>query len=201
MDPETLLEFWFAEQPKGLSNQATRSRWFASGTDFDTECYNLFEPWVHAALKGELADWRNTTPHALALIILCDQIPRNIYRDSAAAFDADQTALETARAIVETNAHKELNWDQRAFAYLPFEHSENLLDQHTSVGLFTQLRDEAKRSGDHQALQYTGNYLQYAHAHRQVIEEFGRFPHRNKILARTSTEAEERYLEQGGGFS
>lgn len=187
-----LLEFWFGEQQGGFTDAAHRQRWFMGGSEFDAECRRAFAACHEQAQAGKLEHWHQSAAGSLAFIVLCDQIPRNIYRDSALAFSTDSEALVTARQLVDAGSDQNFGFDKRAFLYLPFEHSESLLDQHTSVGLFTALRDQTPQGERH----LTGSYLQHAHQHRDTIMRFGRFPHRNAALGRTSTAAELEYLSR-----
>jgi uncharacterized protein (DUF924 family) len=133
------------------------------------------------------AQWRASPEARLALVIVFDQFPRNIYRGSPLAFATDRLALNEAKAAVATGADARVDEARRIFFYMPFEHAEDLDEQDRAVALCEALGNE--------------NYLDYAHQHRAVIAQFGRFPHRNAILGRTSTPAEEAYLaEPGAGF-
>ena len=192
--PATVLSFWFGELTAGFADEAHRSRWFEGGDAFDAECRERFEPAVRAALGDELEAWLATPHGALAFILLCDQLPRTLYRGTARAFAGDQRALGAARAGVQRRLDRGLTFDERAFFYLPFEHSEDLVDQHTSVGLFSELRDATPQGYRH----LTGAYLRHAHQHRDTVLRFGRFPHRNEALGRASSATEQAYLEAGG---
>jgi uncharacterized protein (DUF924 family) len=193
---EDLLKFWFGKLTGGFSDDDHRSRWFSGGSGFDDDCRVTFASLAAGAADGELEDWLETPRTRLAYILLCDQIPRNIHRGSALAFATDGAALNAARTGIEKAMDLELAFDERSFFYLPFEHSENVLDQHTCVGLFSQLRDQTPEGSRH----LTGGYLRYAHQHRDILQRYGRFPHRNAVLGRTSTEAELEYLEDGHTF-
>ncbi|MDK1388300.1 DUF924 family protein [Sinorhizobium sp. 8-89] len=177
--PEEVLKFWFTE----LSYE----QWFTPSEELDRHCVQRFQA-SHLALSRKLDDiWRETPRNWLAAIILFDQLPRNMYRGSPLAFATDCLALREANLAIGASADLAVSKELRAFFYMPFEHSENLADQTMAVKLFTELGD--------------ADYLDYAIRHRQVIEQFGRFPHRNAILGRTSTPAEEAYLaEPGAGF-
>ena len=135
------------------------------------------------ASRGELAHWRATPEGALAEILLLDQFPRNAFRDTPWAFATDALALEAAKAMVSAGLDKALPDDLRSFAYMPFDHSESLDDQDRAVELLTPLSPE---------------YACHAHAHRDLIARFGRFPHRNEILGRASTPEEITFLAEGG---
>jgi len=188
---DDVLAFWFGAQGESAYGQA-RPAWFRKDDAFDAEIRTRFLTEVEAAIAGQRGDWAANPPGALALLILLDQFPRNLFRNTARAFAGDAAALGLAGQIVEQA------WDlaflpvQRTFVYLPFEHSESLADQERSIALFTAL------AKDHPE---TAPYLDYAHRHQEVIARFGRFPHRNAALGRASTTAEADYLTQpGSGF-
>lgn len=187
---QALLEFWFGDLIAGFAADGHRQRWFNGGAGFDEECRQQFGDLQDRAYHGELEFWLTNARGRLAFILLCDQIPRNIFRNDARAFRTDALALHAAQQGVAAASDRELSFDERAFFYLPFEHSENLLHQHTAVGLFTLLRDETPAGQRH----LTGSYLQHAHQHRDTIIRFGRFPYRNAALGRTSCAAELQYL-------
>jgi len=193
---QALLEFWFGELTNGLADDAHRSKWFQPDDEFDALCAQRFAPLLTHAADGELDDWLADHHGRLAFIVLHDQLNRNIYRGSARAFSGDQIAIQAARDGVEQGADRLLDWDERGFFYMPFEHSERILDQHLAVGLFSQLRDEAPP----ELRNILGNSLRFAQRHRDVIARFGRFPHRNDALGRTSSEAELEYLQTASGF-
>jgi uncharacterized protein (DUF924 family) len=177
--PEDVLNFWFEE--------LSYDHWFTPSAELDRECGRRFQA-SHLALSRNLDDvWRSSPRNRLAAIILFDQLPRNMYRGAPLAFATDGLALREAKLAAGASADMAVPKDWRAFFYLPFEHSENLADQTMSVKLFTELGDPS--------------YLDFAIRHREVIEQFGRFPHRNALLGRASTPAEEAYLaEPGAGF-
>lgn len=193
---EDLLDFWFGSLTEGFSDSAHRKRWFSGGAEFDDACRQLFAPLSLAVIAGEHDDWLEAPRGRLASILACDQLPRNIHRGTAAAFAGDARALQLAREGVEQALDRHLEFDERAFFYMPFEHSESLVDQHTSVGLYTRLRDETPPGSRHRS----GSYLQFAQQHRDLIERFGRFPHRNSVLGRISTPEELEYLQTGNDY-
>ena len=195
-EPEALLTFWFGPQTDGFSDEAHRQKWFSGGPTFDDDCRMHFSSLAMQAADGDLDHWLDDARSCLAFILLTDQIPRNIHRGTPMAFATDGPALNAARNGVTAGLDRTLGWDERCFFYLPFEHSESLIDQHTCVGLFSQLRDETPNGFKH----HTGGYLQFAHQHRDIIARFGRFPHRNSVLGRTSSKAELEYLEDGNTF-
>jgi uncharacterized protein (DUF924 family) len=177
--PDTVLDFWFSE--------LTTKDWFVKDDRIDREIAERFAG-LHLALSRQVpAQWRASPEARLALVIVFDQFPRNIYRGSPLAFATDRLALNEAKAAVATGADARVDEARRIFFYMPFEHAEDLDEQDRAVALCEALGNE--------------NYLDYAHQHRAVIAQFGRFPHRNAILGRTSTPAEEAYLaEPGAGF-
>lgn len=179
MQPKKLLDFWFSE--------AVRPFWFQSTANFDADLKERFEPaWLQAA-KGEYADWQATADGALALVILLDQMPLNMYRNQAKAFSTEALSRVVASCAIEQGLDQQLPQDRRGFLYIPFMHSENLSDQNRAVALF----DAAGLS----------NNLRFAKHHREIIRRFQRFPHRNAILKRDSTAAEIAWLSSSEGFN
>jgi len=196
-EAEQLLRFWFGELSDGFSDDEHRRRWFSAETEFDQTCRVKFASLAARATDGELEDWLAEPRPRLGYILLCDQIPRNIYRGQALAFASDGQALNAARTGVDECMDQQLDFDERSFFYLPFEHSENLTDQHTCVGLFNALRDDTPEGFRH----LTGAYLHHAHQHRDIVKRFGRFPHRNALLGREPTPEELNFLQDADDFS
>jgi uncharacterized protein (DUF924 family) len=196
MNPATVLDFWFGDLTDGFSDAAHRARWYAFDDAFDRLIRDQFAAALQTARAGELSGWQNTAPGRLAFILLTDQFCRQIHRGTAQAFAGDELALSAAREGVERGIDRGLDLNQRAFFYMPFEHSEALIDQHTAVGLFTQLRDETPAPYRH----HTGTGLRHAQQHRDIIQRFGRFPHRNALLDRVSTPEELDFLGASGRF-
>lgn len=192
---QALLEFWFGVLEDGQANAQQRKLWFASTDQFDQAC-GQFSSWLDLAQTGALDTWLTSARSTLAFIVLNDQIPRNIYRGTGLAYAWDSRAREAARSGIEQGFDVTLGLDERAFFYMPFEHSEAILDQHLAVGLFTGLRDTAPKAGRDVA----GNNLRYAQQHRDIILRFGRFPHRNAVLGRTSCAEEEEFVAGSDGF-
>jgi uncharacterized protein (DUF924 family) len=187
--PDSILQFWFAEGP-----DTPREVWFRKNPDFDASIRDAFAPLLAPAREGALDDWAATPHGALALLVVLDQFPRNLHRGEAAAFASDGHARAIAARLLAGQQDLLLTPTQRVFAYLPFEHSEAMADQDLSVALFGGLRDRP-------AMARPGGAIAYAWAHRAVIAQFGRFPHRNPALGRASTPAELVYLAQpGAGF-
>jgi len=175
--PGDVVAFW---------RDAGRAQWFGGGQAFDAECRARFLDAHHAAARRELDDWLGSAEGALALLLLLDQIPRNVFRDSAHAYATDPLARHVAERAIDAGHDAATETDLRMFFYLPFEHAESAAEQERSVALFTALGDRET--------------LDYAIAHRDTISRFGRFPHRNAALARTNTAEEQTWLDAGGGF-
>lgn len=186
-DAAAVLDFWFAGDP-----QQTRAQWFRKDPEFDAQIAARFGDLINTALADGLQGWEAQLDTALARIVVLDQFTRNCFRGQARAFAGDALALAGARALVDRGADRALTGPQRQFLYLPFEHSESLQDQARSVALFQALALE------HPA---QAGLVEWAQRHQVIIERFGRFPHRNAALARTSTQAEVAFLaEPGSGF-
>lgn len=166
--------------------EAGMEKWFNGGEEFDRECESRFYAAHMAAARREYEGWLDDAEGALALLVLLDQIPRNIFRGTGHAYATDGLALHYARRAMEAGLDAQVEPGLRAFVYLPFEHSEDIADQRRAVDLFRALGDEVS--------------LDYAIRHLEVIERFGRFPHRNRALGRVNTPAEQEWLDAGGGF-
>jgi len=174
-DALAVVDFWRA---------AGEKRWFAKDAAFDAEFKSRFEPLHHAAARGELDHWGRSANGALALLLLLDQLPRNAWRDSAHMYATDGKARVVARAAVDAGLDKHVDdMALRAFFYLPFMHSEEMADLDRCVQLCGTID--------------TDN-LRYARHHREIVRRFGRFPHRNAMLGRTSTPEELAFLAEGG---
>ena len=174
IQPLNIIGFW---------RDAGPGAWFKKNPAFDEKC-RAFEPAHHAAARGEYASWEQTAEGALALCLLLDQIPRNIFRGSAHAFATDPLALAIARRALNAGFDKTIDMPLRIFFYLPLEHAEDAGAQAQSMALF----------------QATGidEYVRFAAMHRDIIARFGRFPHRNAALARVTTAEEAEFLKSGG---
>ena len=177
--PSEIIAFW---------KQAGPSKWFAKNAAFDEAIRGRFEALHHAAARGEREDWRRTADGALALLLLLDQFPRNLWRGSAHAFATDPLARSVAREAVAAGFDRQVDSDLRPFFYLPFAHCEALEDQDRSVALCEALERD---TGD-------ADTLKWARIHRDIIARFGRFPHRNASLGRETTVDEQAFLDDGG---
>jgi uncharacterized protein (DUF924 family) len=157
-----LLTFWFGLKPE---------QWWTADPELDEECRRRFLKLWAEKRQLPVSAFLDDTLTTLAGVILFDQIPRNMFRGHADQFATDHLALAIAKAAIDRGFDEQLSRQERGFLYMPFQHSENLADQNRGVLLFSELGDE--------------NMLGYAKKHRDVIERFGRFPHRNAILGRT----------------
>ena len=183
-----VLDFWFA--PEGDAEHGTlRSIWFQKSEATDRDIAGRFGALIERGLRGELGGWAGAPQTALAQILLLDQFTRNTFRETPRAFAGDARALRAATAMVGARQDEALRPEQRAFVYLPFEHAEGIAMQDEAVRLFTRLAAEAPAMAD---------MLAYAHKHRDVVQRFGRFPHRNAILGRQSTAEEVAFLREPG---
>lgn len=187
---QDLLDAWFADGPDTF-----RKAWFKRDDAFDALLRERFGQLMRPAREGALDDWIADAKGALALLLLLDQLPRNLFRGTAEAFASDAKARAVAReAIFAHRHHRALTPVEQTFLFLPFEHSESLADQELSVALFEGLRHDPRLGGPEGA-------VEYAWRHLDVIRRFGRFPHRNRALARPDTPEEAAYLAQpGAGF-
>lgn len=184
-----LLNFWFGEPGSPEAGYAARRKlWFGKAPAFDQACHQFHFLYEQAA-QEQLNDWQQSPLGALALILLLDQLPRNLFRNTPRAFATDAQALAAAKQAIAQGFDRQLVPMQRLFIYLPLEHSENATDQQQSVALFRALVAEVPEFGD---------MLDYALRHQAVIDRFGRFPHRNRILGRASTPEEIEFLKQPG---
>jgi uncharacterized protein (DUF924 family) len=172
---EEVLRFW---------RQAGANRWFAGDDEFDRTIGARFFGVHEAAVRGELSDWQHSPDGALALLILLDQMPRNMFRGSSRAFLSDPQARGLAHLALSRGFDGAVEPIMRQFFYLPFMHSELIADQKRSVQLYSQFGDPEQ--------------LRHAQCHRDVILRFGRFPHRNRVMNRVSTIAELQFLAAGG---
>jgi uncharacterized protein (DUF924 family) len=172
---EDVTAFWRAAGPE---------KWFGKDADFDRAIEARFRATHEAAAAGRLADWEATPQGALALLVLLDQFPRNMFRGSARAFATDPLARAVAERAIAQGFDVSAAAAERMFFYLPFEHSENLADQERSLAL-------SRQAGG-------GKTDKYAEIHAGIIRRFGRFPHRNAVLARASTPEEQAFLDAGG---
>jgi uncharacterized protein (DUF924 family) len=176
VEAQAVLDFWFVES--GPAN------WFEKNDDFDIEIRERFGSIYRRAYDGELGDWIETPQGCLALMIVLDQFPRNIFRDDPRAFGTDAHARILLQYALDQGFDKGLDARQSQFLYMPLQHSEDWQDQDKSIELFATLAID--------------DVLKYAQAHKAIIDRFGRFPHRNAVLGRGSTTEETEFMAQPG---
>ncbi|MFA5243418.1 MAG: DUF924 family protein [Sulfuricella sp.] len=172
ISPDDVLQFWYSEP--------MASRWFSSTPQLDAEICAKYEPLWCAVAEGRLDDWKHSPEGCLALVIVLDQLPLNMFRGEARSFSTEQQAVEACKLAIAKGYDREIAPGRLSFLYMPLMHSEHLADQDLSVMMFEQAGLE-------------GN-LRFAWHHRELIRRFGRFPHRNAILARESSREELDYL-------
>ena len=175
---EEIINFWFKEIDNKL--------WFNSTLELDELIKQRFESIYHAALSDKLAEWEKIPQGSLALVIVLDQFPLNMYRGKRESFAGERKAIEVTKNAIKLGFDQNLSDKEKAFLYLPLMHSEDLADQDLSVELFEKAGLE--------------HNLRYAKHHREIIRKYGRFPHRNKILDRESTTEEIEYLDSEEAF-
>ena len=187
-DIEEILTFWFGEvrdEPSYFEEYAPR--WFVQNADFDRQIVQRFQADYELAAQGQLTHWTETARGGVALILVLDQFPRNMFRNDPRAFATDLLARQIAEQMIAAGLDRQLRLVERYFVYVPFMHSENRAHQQRSVMLFQQLAEERAYFD-----------TSYAVRHQEVIDRFGRFPHRNTVLGRTSTSEELEFLKQFG---
>ena len=173
--PEAILAFW---------REAGQARWYKRDAAFDAAVRSQFLPLWQKAASGELSSWEASDDGALALVIVLDQFPRNMFRDDIRTYSSDALAREVASRAIARGADLRVDASLLEFLYMPFMHSEHLSDQLRCVELF-------RKAGN-------AENLRYAEDHADIIRRFGRFPHRNRIVGRTTTSEEQAFLDQGG---
>ena len=174
MNWQVIIDFWFRQTPP--------ERWFMNDLEFDLTIQRVFGEWVPKAARGEFAGWRKNLEGRLAEILILDQFSRNIYRGRPESFAQDDLALKLAKEAIKDPLHWGLDKPEKTFLYMPFMHSENLEDHEKAVELFSQPGLETN--------------LDFEFKHKAIIQEFGRYPHRNKILGRESTPEEIEFLKK-----
>lgn len=190
--PEDILHFWLgAPGDPPLRHQ---ERWWKKDDAFDQECRAKFADLIAAATRGELDEWKKTPRGRLALVILFDQLSRNIFRNTPRAFAQDPLARDLTLEAIGLGDERVLSAVERAFLYMPLMHAEDVGLQHQCVASFNRLAAQAPA----ELKSYAQNSLDYAKKHEEIVERFGRFPHRNAILGRESTKEEEAFLKQPG---
>ena len=182
-----VLDFWFGREGEPEYGEF-RNEWFRKDPEFDAAVTTRFAGLHEQAASGDLDGWRDEAESCLALVIVLDQFPRNMFRGDGQTHATDGEALDASKYAIEHALDRELPGFQRMFLYMPFMHSEDVEDQRRSVELFTRLAEEAGAP----------DVVSYAVAHRDIVERFGRFPHRNAILGRETTPEEAVFLTTEG---
>jgi uncharacterized protein (DUF924 family) len=188
---DDVLAFWFGSTD-GNVDESQRQKWFRRDEEFDAQIRQRFGEDLERAIRGEFGHWAESARGRLALIVMLDQFSRNLFRGSPRAWSQDLLAQQLALDGIELGHDLELHPVERVFVYLPLEHAEDLHLQEMSVEKFEQLADSADDGDD----DYFAGVLDYAVRHHEIIERFGRFPHRNEVLSRPSTAEELEFLEQ-----
>lgn len=189
---DEILQFWFDQAPDDEERPSGAELWFGRSLRVDRTIERRFGKLVEKAKSGALDDWTSTPRGRLAVILLLDQFSRNIYRDTPEAFAADEKALALCLDGLDEEMDKHLGSFERAFFYMPTMHAEDLDMQLTSVEVFEELVESAPP--EHKAA--CEEFLKHARRHRDVVERFERFPHRNAILGRSSSSEEAAFLQQ-----
>lgn len=195
---ESILQFWFHSLTDATpidKKSPPASLWFNGGKQFDKEVRRKFELQWWEAKGGGREEWGLTARGRLALVILFDQFPRNIFRNTPQMFATDPLALDLTQRSIKDGFDQELMLIERVFLYMPFMHSESLDVQEQGVRQFASVVEESKTKAPHNTAYFKYN-LDYAQRHRDIIATFGRFPHRNRILERESTPEETAFLAQ-----
>lgn len=192
---QEILDYWFGSAPDDPATaQRKAALWWGRSEATDAELHARFDATHQAATAGRLEGWAATLEGRVALVVVLDQLSRNIHRGTPGAFAQDPAARRHALAVIDRGEDRSCPFFHRVFLYLPLEHSERLADQERCCRLFEQLRDECPAPLQEAARMY----LQFARAHRDIVARFGRFPHRNAILGRPSSAEEQAFLEQPG---
>ncbi|SIS81840.1 DUF924 family protein [Neptunomonas antarctica] len=189
---DEILQFWFGSLKNGFPVTDRRHLWWQGGTEIDREIDKLFGCKVHAALRGDLTAWKQTPRGRLALVILLDQFTRHIFRGMTEAFSGDEMARSIVMESIEQGHDDALEFAERLFFYMPLEHSESLAAQDLCISHLENMLCEVSMKDRH----IIDAAIDFATQHRDMIVGFGRFPHRNQVLGRESTEEELAFLNQ-----
>jgi uncharacterized protein (DUF924 family) len=194
--PEEIVAFWFDDP--ALEKGDHPQKWWTKDPDFDEEIRARFGDDIERAKQGEYDDWAAEPDGMLALVLLLDQFTRNVYRDTPEAFSGDEKALALSRAAIERGLDLQLDVPQRAFLYMPLEHAEYAGAQEQSIAAFERLAADARLIEDDRWTAMADLFLDFAHQHKEIIDRFGRYPHRNEILGRETTDEEAEFLQEPG---
>ena len=189
---EDVHRFWFEGSTGDPQAAAARnSVWFGTSKAFDAAIRQRFVPTIAAAARGALNDWERAPQSSVALVVVLDQFPRNVNRGTPEAFANDTLALGVTRRALASGQLDALSVPERAFLLMPYQHVEDAAAQREGLRLFERVRDEAP----HAWRSYAEGIVDYARRHLDIVERFGRFPHRNAVLGRSNTPAEQEYLD------
>lgn len=198
---ETLLHRWFGnwteDRPLPEGGGPQMKLWWGKNPEVDAELTRRFGAAAVAAREGAHLDWLDNPDTAVALVLLLDQIPRNVFRDTPDAFASDARARWVTKGLIARRTDRSMSLVHRYFAYMPLMHSEDRVDHVLAVDRFESLLADAKAAGSERADAYA-NALDYEHKHKAIVDRFGRYPHRNAILGRESTDEERAFLEKPG---
>jgi len=189
-----ILDYWFAAIGDGFDVREQHKIWYGGKKATDDYIRQHYTVQIEQAVSGKLAHWSDTSTGALALVLLLDQFTRNVFRGTEKAFTGDSQALAVVKKSISDGLDTELSIVQRSFFYMPVEHSERLQDQDLCIKLFEKLLQETPVEGK----SVVESSLNFAHKHQTIIQQFGRFPHRNELLNRVSTAEEQAFLAGGG---
>lgn len=195
IDTNAVLNFWFdgASTPTEDKMQL-KEKWFVASPEFDEEIKRNFESYIELASAETIDNLQDYPNRVLSRILILDQFPRNIYRGTPKAFAYDKKALSLTLACIETGIHDSFTYLERLFVYMPLQHAEDMKIQDLSVKMFQYYVDNSETDAEKDQAKQS---LSYAQLHREIIEKFSRFPHRNEILGRKSTPEEIEYLSSG----
>ncbi|WDE10509.1 DUF924 family protein [Thalassomonas haliotis] len=194
---DEVLDYWFGEISNELSDEQHQALWYQGSEALDNEVKMKFFDLYQQALTGQLDHWQQAARGSLALVILLDQLPRNMFRGTARAFASDELALKVCKAGITSGLDRQLSLIERVFYYHPFQHCESLAEQQTSVEIFIAMLGQYSQLEHVKVIE---NSIHWAKEHLAIIRQFGRFPHRNKAQARESTAQEQEYLKSGFKF-
>lgn len=190
--PDDVLDFWLG--PSDSAPLANGTKWYRKDDAFDSEIKDRFETSLELAARGALDRWKTTPRGRLALVILLDQLSRNMFRGTPRAFALDARACDSTLEATAAGDESSLTTVERSFLYMPLMHAEDMDRQRECVAAFGRLRGDAPA----ELVKFVENGLDYAKRHAEIVERFGRFPHRNAILGRTSTPEEVEFLKRPG---
>lgn len=200
LQPATVTDYWLGDVMADITRLPDAfKRWFGGGKALDRDIADRFGTAIRHALDGGFHSWEQDIHSRVALVILLDQFPRNIFRQTSQAFAGDARALQLAQESVESGRYRELPYPEQVFLLMPYQHAEDLDVQEAGVTLFAELENLARDAGESAAvINWLVSTREYAELHRDIVRKFGRFPHRNDALERDYTAEERNWLENSG---